>query len=442
MIVPIFDIDYYLLPLSVIAFITTFFLLIKKNLALYLSLFFIFSGTLFSVDVGFTFKAAQFFSLFSIINLLIIFLKNDHDYNKFKPIEFAPFLLFIVCIIPSLGNPHFFSEFYERIDPVKLFFNYLFLQVICFSIAFGINTEAKFKKALKCILGSFLMMLGFGCFQQIFFYLGLYNPELYIGSHQLILDFYGPFYRFAPGTFANEFGEITQTILIFLTLLLYFFKKEIKFSKKFGIYLVCVLSSVALVLNFTRISWIIFAVFLLGFLGLGKTKISTKVGIFLITFFIGVLAYFLYTETNLAVIVSIFDRFSELSELSGSSAGTRLEAWNISLNLFMERPLTGHGLGVASETHNVPIQLLAETGVQGLLGFYFLMFYLLNKFFRMTKNSLSTFQKFVSLGLFYSLIGCLIFDLTNHGIYHFILWTIIGLGLALEKIIPKEDSIQ
>jgi hypothetical protein len=63
------------------------------------------------------------------------------------------------------------------------------------------------------------------------------------------------------------------------------------------------------------------------------------------------------------------------------------------------------------------------------------MFYLLHKFYNMTKKAKDIFFSFLSKSIFYSLIGCLIFDLTNHGIYHFILWTIIGLGLATEKVI-------
>lgn len=435
----LFDIEYSVIPLSISACIFVFFLLIKKSLSVYLSLLFIFLGTLIAVDIGFTFKATQFFTIFSLLNIIIIYLKKEQDYNRFKLLEFAPFILFIVTVLPSLANPHFYSEFYEKTDPVKIFFNYIFLQLICFSIAISVNTKNKLLNCLKYSLYSFLLVLGFGFFQQIAYYLGFYNPNLYVGFHSLIIDYYGPFLRFSPGTFSNEFGEITQSILIFFTVLLYNFRKKIPLFKKLGLQLILFLSLVALVLNFTRISWIVYVLFLFCFFGIGKNKLKERFFLSLFTVFIIAITYFLYSETDIPVIISIFDRFSELSELSSSSAGTRLEAWDISLNLFLERPFTGHGLGTASETHNVPIQLLAETGVQGLLGFYFLIFYLLHKFYKMIYKSSDLFLKSVSLAVFFSLAGCIIFDFTNHGIYHFVLWLIIALGLATEKIIKNES---
>lgn len=432
---PLFNLEYIFIPLSIISLILSTLLVIKKDLATYLLLLFIFFGTILSIDIGFTLKISQIFTLFSLINLLIRFLKNDSDINNFKILDFYPFLIFIIIVIPSLGNPHFYSEFYEKVDSVKLFFNYLFLQLISFSIAFSLNTEEKLKKSLKYLFLGFISILGFGYIQQILYYLDIYEPSNFIGFHQLNVDYYGPFFRFSPATFANEFGEIIQTFLIFIITFLYYFRSKISFIKKVNLNIILLLSIFALILNFTRISWIVFVLFLISFFSLEKTKISTKIFSSIFLIITSIFIYYLFTETNIGLIVSIFDRFTELSEFSNTSAGTRVEAWEISTKLFFERPITGHGLGVATETHNVPIQLLAEIGVQGLLSFYFLMFYLLHKFYNMTKKAKDIFFSFLSKSIFYSLIGCLIFDLTNHGIYHFILWTIIGLGLATEKVI-------
>ena len=440
LILPLFAIEYFLLPLSIVGFLVSFFLLLKKNLATYLSLLFIFFGTLLAIDVGFTFKATQFFSIFSLFNFFIMYLKGDKDYNRFSFYNLLPFIIFIVTILPSLTNPYFYSEFYEKVDPVKIFFNYLFLQVIAFSVAINLNTENKLFLALKFIFCSFILVLGFGFIQQLGYYLGLYNPNLYVGFHSLIVDYYGPFLRFSPGTFSNEFGEIIQSFLIFLTVFIYNFKEKISPFKRFFFNSVWLVTIIALILNFTRVSWIVYFLFVSIFFGFSKGKIKAKIFLSSFLILISSLSYFLYTETNIPVIISIFDRFSELSELSSSSAGTRLEAWEISLNLFMKSSITGHGLGTASETHNVPLQLLAETGIQGLIGFYFLMIYLLNKFFKMIKSTGNLFLNSLSISVFYSLSGCIIFDLTNHGIYHFVLWLIIALGLAVEKVIAIDNK--
>ncbi len=438
LILPLFDTDYLMFPFSLFALFFSLYILLKKNLAVYLSLIFIFLGTLVSVDIGFTFKATQFFSLFTLLNLVILYLKNDKDYNKFRVFEFYPFIIFVITILPSLSNPHFYSEFYEKVDSVKIFLNYIFLQIICFTLALSLNTKLKLINALKMTFTSFLLVLTFGFFQQIFYYLGLYDPNLYVGFHSLIVDYYGPFLRFSPGTFSNEFGEIIQTVLIFLSIFIYNFKDKISTLNKIYIYNIWLISVIALILNFTRISWIVYFLFILSFFGFSKGRIKEKLFLVLSIITIASITYFLYTETNIAVIVSIFDRFIELSELSSSSAGTRLEAWEISYNLFLESPIIGHGLGTASETHNVPLQLLAETGIQGLIGFYFLIFYLLNKFFKMIKRTEDLFLKSISIAVFYSLLSCVIFDFTNHGIYHFVLWLIIAFGLSIEKNI---DSI-
>ncbi len=57
----------------------------------------------------------------------------------------------------------------------------------------------------------------------------------------------------------------------------------------------------------------------------------------------------------------------------------------------------------------------------------------------MFKVTQDTFLKTLSLSIIFTFSGCLLFDFTNHGIYHFILWLTIGLGLATEKIIKTSN---
>jgi hypothetical protein len=72
---PLFNLEYIFIPLSIISLILSTLLVIKKDLATYLLLLFIFFGTILSIDIGFTLKISQIFTLFSLINLLIRFLK-------------------------------------------------------------------------------------------------------------------------------------------------------------------------------------------------------------------------------------------------------------------------------------------------------------------------------------------------------------------------------
>ncbi|MBC7474220.1 MAG: O-antigen ligase family protein, partial [Candidatus Sericytochromatia bacterium] len=434
---PLFIPDSLIYVLGFYGIITLLVLVLKKDFALNLVFLFIFAGTLFSLDIGFTFKTSQFFVLITILSMLISYLNGNDNFNKFSWREYFPFILYILLILPSLCTPLFFSEDYETVDSLKILFNYLFLQLICFVISLNLTNRSKIYNAIKYSFFSYILVLIFGILQQIGYYSGFYDPNDYLGNHSLFVDFYGPFLRISPGTFANEFGEIIQSILIFISTYLIFMKKELNLKNKFLLKSTLFISILALIINFTRASWIAYIFYLICIFFISKPKIKTKALIIGIVSIFVLSVYYINLETNILSVVPILDRISELSDLSDSSAGSRLETWEISYNLFLNKPLIGNGLGVATVTHNVPLQLLAETGIIGFLGFYFLMFYLLHKFYRMSKLTKDNFLKTTSISVFFIIIGCLVFDFTNHGIYHFVLWLSIGIGLATEKVIKQ-----
>ncbi len=423
--------------LGVYGIIILLILVLKKDFALNLIFLFIFAGTLFSIDIGFTFKTSQFFALVTVLGMLINYLNGKNNFNKFSWREYFPFILYILLILPSLCTPLFFSEDYETVDTLKILFNYLFLQLMCFIISLNLTNKSKIYTAIKYSFFSYILVLIFGILQQTGYYSGFYDPNDYLGSHSLFVDFYGPFLRISPGTFANEFGEIIQSILIFISTYLIFMKNEINLKKKILLKSVLLISILALIINFTRASWIVYIFYLICIFFISKPKIKTRLLIIGIVSIFIILVYYINLETNILSVIPILDRISELNDLSDSSAGSRLETWEISYNLFLNKPLIGNGLGVATVTHNVPLQLLAETGILGFFGFYCLMGYLLHKFYKITKLSKDILLKTTSISIFFIIVGCLIFDFTNHGIYHFILWLSIGIGLATEKVIKQ-----
>ncbi|MFN4149953.1 MAG: O-antigen ligase family protein [Candidatus Sericytochromatia bacterium] len=424
---------FYLL-IIILGSVTGFFLLITEGLSFYFMLLFIFFGTIASINIGFTLKASQLFSILALGNLFIL-----KKISKENLIIFLPLIIFISSILPSFISPKVFSEFYEASSNLRFLFNLSFLYLISFVTLSYIDTKEKLKKSILTIFISYLLVLVFGIIQQIGFYTGVYNPIDYIGKHSLFVDFYGPFLRISPGTFANEFGEITQVILIFLSNFLIFMRKEISPLTKNFLKVSLLFSLIALVINFTRISWIVYLLYLpiIFFVSKPKFKTVLKICGYICALF-GILVY-IQIKTNILTLIPIVDRFAELSDLSQNSAGTRLEYWKESYNLFIESPMVGNGFGSTLDTHNVPLELLSGSGLIGFLGFYSLMVFISYKFYIMYKKTNDTFLKAISLSLFLGISSCIIFDFTNHGIFHFILWIIIGLGLATNKIINAKN---
>lgn len=423
----------YLL-LIILGSIIGFSLLITEGLSFYLMLFFIFFGTIASINIGFTLKASQLFAISALGNLFIL-----KKISKENIIDFFPLIIFISSILPSFISPKIFSEFYESSSNLRFLFNLSFLYLISFVISSYIDTKEKLKKSIMSIFLSYILVLCFGIAQQIGFYIGVYDPIDYIGKHSLFVDFYGPFLRISPGTFANEFGEITQVILIFLSNFLIFIKKEISTLKKTFLKISLLLALIAVIINFTRISWIVYLLYLpiIFFISKPNFKTILKICGYICVLFSTLI--YIQVKTNILSLIPIVDRFAELSDLSQNSAGTRLEYWKESYNLFLESPLVGNGFGSTLDTHNVPLELLSGSGLVGFLGFYSLIFFILYKFYIMYQKTNDNYLKIISLSLFLGLTGCIIFDFTNHGIFHFILWIIIGLGLATNKIINKNN---
>lgn len=318
------------------------------------------------------------------------------------------------------------------------------LQIIFLTTFIYTKNKEGIQSIIFFSLLSYLIVLTFGFYQQIGFYLGFYDPIEYIGFHQSIVDFYGPFFRIATGTFANEFGEITQTVFVFTLTYFFFYYKQLSFVKKSFLISFLIILSATLIINFTRISWLICFAYLIYVFSFFKVKIKSRVKLLSLFSLLLLLIFYIDTQTNFLDLLLILDRIGELSDLSQNSAGLRIQTWEESYNLFTSNNysfLFGNGWGNAIETHNMPLEILTETGICGFLGYFYLIFYLLKSFYFSKKQAFLTkdvFLKFVTTSVFYSFIGCLIFDLTNHGLYHFVFWSIISVGLSTKKILMQQ----
>lgn len=397
---------------------------------------FIFTGLLFSVQVGFTFKAAQLFSLLGVIAIIFASLLGYRRGTYFHWMIWLPFLFFFLAVLPSFWNADIYRLLEaEKHTSIRLVFNYLFLQMIAFVVYYAADSKEKVEKLLKFGLFSVSITLVFGYFQQIGFYFGFYNPHLYAGIHSTFVDVYGAFLRFSPGTFANEYGKILQTCGLLLVGLLFLDRSILKgFRRKVYTFLLIVIVF-TLIINLTRASWLVFAAGTLFILFIARVKLRTIISIAIV---FGIILYILsflsqlISEVN--ALSAVGERFSELSDVRSFSAGQRLTYWSIAWEAFLKHPFIGNGWGGYIATHNVPLQLLAETGFLGLLTYYGLMGWISWLMYQGWKVAEDKFLKEVQFSILIAFIGCHIFDMTNHGIFHFVLWYLIALGLATAEL--------
>lgn len=392
----------------------------------------LFTGILTALPIGFTLKGPQIFVLLGLSAWILSFLRRD----KTPGLSYGwvwPFIGFVLCILPSflmveqqqlvLGKPE---------TALRLLLNYGWLQLFTLLILLEVHNKTRLLQVLKWAGLSFLLSLAFGYAQQVGFYSAYYDPVAWIGKHSSIVDFYGPFLRLSPGTFANEYGEILQTMGILWVGWIYLQPKP----KRAAHFILLAVIMLSLLINFTRASWLVFfmgAFLVLVLSGLRFWALTSLLCLGTAT--LGLLFYLSHLILQASVLLSIGQRFTELGQLQTHSAGERLLSWDTAWRAFLNSPWIGNGWGLYVGTHNVPLELLAETGLLGCLAFYALMFWCAGLMYAAWRQSLDPELKALQISLLVAFLGCLAFDLTNHGIYHFVLWFCLGLGLACARII-------
>ena len=188
-------------------------------------------GTLLCMEIGFTLKAVQVFTVLGLISLIfreLLFVKNRHAFSLFRlPVSYyLPFLLFIFIALLSLINS-------SGTESIRLLINYLWLQLTAFILVATIKSENFLKKVINVSFLSCFITILIGYFEQIGYYTGLYDPFQYFDTNSVFTAFYGPILRMSPGTFANEYGKILQTNAIMITTYLILGKKLINTKERF-----------------------------------------------------------------------------------------------------------------------------------------------------------------------------------------------------------------
>lgn len=177
-----------------------------------------------------------------------------------------------------------------------------------------------------------------------------------------------------------------------------------------------VLSSICLILTYSRGGFIAFVAAILAITIVCK---EIKAGIYLVFM---ILLYYGYnalegtSRTDISTIA--FD----------SSSLYRLEIWKASWGLFKENILFGGGLGSVSKllsfssdklkgyivhAHNIPLQLLAETGIVGLTAFLALVLSGIKKFIFFWKEHKGSEYSYIAVGFIAGLTAMLVHGMVD-----------------------------
>jgi putative inorganic carbon (HCO3(-)) transporter len=139
---------------------------------------------------------------------------------------------------------------------------------------------------------------------------------------------------------------------------------------------------------------------------------------------------------------SLSVRMQEIFDLKDITIQTRFDAWKDGWNLFLEKPLLGHGLKSYSlilkqgYTHNCYLQILVEMGMVGLVSFCWILWVFFSFFIRKRSDHFSLgVASGVLAGAVHSFSDTILYSTPTAALF----WLLMGLGLCSSEA-QKESS--
>lgn len=275
----------------------------------------------------------------------------------------------------------------------------------------------------------------------------LFNILVFMAMSIFVADLYAIWQGISGNTRAVAFSESAMTLagylLQMIPLLLVFFIEDQTISNKYRVFFGSVLglSVVALLLNGTRGAWIAVVLTLLfyGFFILRKNP----------KYLFGLVAVLIAIGMLMINVPHFKHRIDTITDTKYRSNSERLLMWHSAWNMFLDHPITGVGIGnyekayqeqyispnakerTQSHAHNNFLQVLADRGIIGFLGFNYLFGYILYSSYRRytkTKNLWGMAVFLVTISLL--LQGLTEYNVGNSAVIR-MYWFLIGLGYSV-----------
>lgn len=316
-----------------------------------------------------------------------------------KVLSFLPFLLY--CIISAFFTHQ--RPFYADAHP--LFRSFLFMAQTLFMLGAAYSYNEDKEKLIKLYLGGYFTSLAVG----YLFFLGYYTHLLSLETIErfaIEVQIAWNLLRFSPGTYPNEYGNISSFAL---SVLLVFFARK----KKFLTLIMIILTFIAFLLTTTRAAYLSFIICLV-FLSFLSREIR-KLMAFLST--IGFVILFGLRMYSIDFIKIFIGGIKAIS-FNGGSVGIRAAAWAKGFFDLNKHIFLGDGFGSNIYAHNVYLELLFELGIIGILLLVVTIVFYLSSYSVGLKHFWNEKKTFMGVVTMISLIHVFLFALTNHNLHH------------------------
>lgn len=310
-----------------------------------------------------------------------------------------PFLFY--CIISAFFTHQ--RPFYE--DAYPLFRSFLFMIQILFMLGAAYSYLEDKETLIKLYLGGYFISLAVGYLFFLGYYTHLISLET-IEHFSIEAQIGWNLLRFSPGTYPNEYGNISSFAL---SVLLVFFARK----KKFLTLIMIILTFIAFLLTTTRAAYLSFIICLL-YLSFLSREIR-KMMIFLSIIGIAILSVLRMYSIDF---IKIFIGGIKAISFSGGSVGIRAAAWLKGFFDLNQHLFFGNGYGSDIYAHNIYLELLFELGLIGVLLLIVTIVYYLSSYSLGLKQFWNEKRTFMGMITTISLIHVFLFALTNHNLHH------------------------
>jgi hypothetical protein len=407
----------------------------KKNTVLIIKLF-VFLGPIGNLISLPGINSFRLFYIISAIGIPILLMSNST--RKYKNEIISNFLIslpfFVYACLSILWSDAPIDSSTSAVSDIPLVRLFLLYSLYLFSLLSSFFILKNFSREetiilIKIYLKGYLISLFMGYLFQIGYGVGILSMES-IEKFQVITDTAYGILRFSPGSYANEYGNVSgfvACLLIFIILNGQFFlsmageeftkKNFYIFYNKNELSIILIFVIVAFFLTFTRTVYLSILIGLLYSMSRVKNikKLFRNI-IFVSVFFIIILvagAKFI----DIGGILSV--GFEQIFSGEGS-AGERYGLWSTYYEEFLRNPIWGIGYGTTSfNLHNNYLQIFFELGIVGT----FLCILAISPtvkgiYLAFTNDSNSPVKYFTILAL----INVLIFGSSNHSLNHHLTW--------------------